>query len=254
MPIFARDEHSGLWAPSPLAAGPFIGLQGGAVAGLLAAEVESLASIRNWGMALSATAWFFRPTPMTRLGTCVTVIRAGGRMTIVDNTLTPHDESDPCATLRVTLIRDQAVEVCGFDVARERLTLPPDCPLAQRAAPHGRPWFMDAMEVRMGSELAWFRMKLPLVVNAGALSHVMSIADWAHGIARPINNVVADPNPNLTVQLARPPNGEWIGVRAHAEWEPTRGVGFGGGLLYDVQRAIGSVSMAVALKTLRQSA
>jgi hypothetical protein len=45
-----------LWRPSPLAAGPFAWLQGGAVAGLLTAELEAMGSEKGWGCALSATA------------------------------------------------------------------------------------------------------------------------------------------------------------------------------------------------------
>ncbi len=41
------------WQPTALAAGPFAGLQGGAVASLLTAEVEALAEQRKWGTAIS---------------------------------------------------------------------------------------------------------------------------------------------------------------------------------------------------------
>ena len=42
------------WKPSALAAGPFAGLQGGAVASLLTAEVEALAGVRGLRAALAA--------------------------------------------------------------------------------------------------------------------------------------------------------------------------------------------------------
>ena len=41
MPIFEALDAPHHWRPSPLAAGPFAGLQGGAVASLLTAEVEA---------------------------------------------------------------------------------------------------------------------------------------------------------------------------------------------------------------------
>jgi hypothetical protein len=44
------------WQPTPLAAGPFAGLQGGAVASLLTAEVETLADERQWGRAIASSA------------------------------------------------------------------------------------------------------------------------------------------------------------------------------------------------------
>ena len=46
-----------------------------------------------------------------------------------------------------------------------------------------------------------------IIEGAGPLSSVLGPADWTHGIARPLQNVVADPNPNLTVQLFRQPRG-----------------------------------------------
>uniref|UniRef100_UPI001953787F hypothetical protein n=1 Tax=Serratia marcescens TaxID=615 RepID=UPI001953787F len=81
----------------------------------------------------------------------------------------------------------------------------------------------------------------------GTLSSVLGAADWAHGIARPLHNVVADPNPNLTVHLLRRPESGWIGVRPYASWDTQRGIGIGGGTILDVRGEIGSVSMAVAL-------
>ena len=72
-------------------------------------------------------------------------------------------------------------------------------------------------------------------------------ADWTHGIARPFQNVVADPNPNLTVQLFRPPSGPWVGVRAETRWRPGAGLGAGSGVLLDIHGEIGRVSMSVIL-------
>ncbi|WP_204334125.1 hypothetical protein, partial [Klebsiella pneumoniae] len=60
---------------------------------------------------------------------------------------------------------------------------------------------MDAMDARIGQGVAWFHQHTPILntAAAGTLSSVLGAADWAHGIARPLHNVVADPNPNLTV-------------------------------------------------------
>ena len=66
-------------------------------------------------------------------------------------------------------------------------------------------------------------------------------------IARPVQDAVADPNPNLTVQLFRQPVGEWLGVRAQARWRPAGGLGAGSGVLLDLRGEIGRVSMSVIL-------
>src|ERR1700712_2750357 len=112
--IFDPSNVPNHWHPSALAAGPFAGLQGGAVASLLAAEIEALAGLRNWGTAISASAWFLRPTPMVELRTQLAVLTEGGRVSVVDNTLWTAGEAQPCATVRVTLSRERAVEIPGF--------------------------------------------------------------------------------------------------------------------------------------------
>jgi len=140
------------WQPTALAAGPFAGLQGGAVASLLTAEVEALAEKRKWGTAISSSAWFLRPTPMTVLRTGLSVVTEGGRVSVVDNTLWPDGEDQPCATVRVTLSRERAVDIPGFTEPAGEAADPTRFPVRTRRAAHGRPWFMDAMEARGGEE------------------------------------------------------------------------------------------------------
>ena len=247
MAIFEPLDTANHWRPSALAAGPFAGLQGGAVAGLLTAEVEAMSAQRKWGTAVSVTAWFLRPTPMTNLRTQLSVVTEGGRVSVIDNTLWPIDEEQPCATVRVTLSRERAVELPGFpDQAGDPID-PTRFPVRTRKTAHGRPWFMDAMEARAGDDVAWFRLHHPIIAGAGPLSSVLGPADWTHGIARPLQDVVADPNPNLTVQLFRPPSGDWVGVRAQTRWRPATGCGVGSGTLLDTRGEIGRVSMSVVL-------
>lgn len=254
MAIFEPLATPHHWKPAALAAGPFVGLQGGAVASLLSAEVEALAAARDWGTAISASAWFLRPTPMTELRTQISVVTEGGRVSVVDNTLWPVGEAEPCATVRVTLSRERAIEVPGFRRAANETVDPSRLPLRSLSAVHGRSWFMDAMEARVGGDVAWFRMHHSVIMDAGPLARVLGPADWTHGIARPVQNVVADPNPNLVVQLFRPPEGEWVGVRAEARWRPEAGLGVGSGVLLDLHGEIGRVSMSVILVPYPRSA
>jgi len=235
------------WHPSALAAGPFAGLQGGAVAGLLTAEIEALADQRNWGTAIASSAWFLRPTPMADLRTQMTVLAEGGRVSVIDNTLWASDETQPCATVRVTLSRERAVEIPGFAETAPATIDPTRFPPRTIKAAHGQPWFMDAMEARAGDGIAWFRLDHAIIEGAGPLSSVLGPADWTHGIARPFQNMVADPNPNLTVQLFRKPQGGWVGIGAQTRWRPAGGLGTGGGVLFDLQGEIGRVSMSVVL-------
>lgn len=247
MAIFEPSGAANHWHPSALAAGPFAGLQGGAVASLLTAEIETLAELRNWGTAISASAWFLRPTPMAELRTRLAVLTEGGRVSVVDNTLWAAGEQQPCATVRVTLSRERAVDVPGFADPTSATVDPTRFPPRVIKAAHGRPWFMDAMDARAADDIAWFRLDHAIIEGAGPLSSVLGPADWTHGIARPFQNVVADPNPNLTVQLFRKPQGAWVGVRAQTRWRPSGGLGTGSGVLFDLHGEIGRVSMSVVL-------
>jgi hypothetical protein len=247
MPIFDAGSEPGTWHPSPLAAGPFAGLQGGAIAGLLIGEVEALAPSRGWGTAVSASIWFLRPVPAAPLRSAVAAIREGGRVSVVDNMLWSAGTVEPCAMARVTLAVTKPIEVEGFAHPEETSINPLDYPVSALAAPHGGPWFMDAMEARAAGQVSWFKLKHDVIAGAGPLAQVLGPADWAHGIHRPISGVVADPNSNLNVHLMRPPRGDWIGVESLTHWQPELGGGIGGGLLRDVFGVIGSVSMTVAL-------
>jgi acyl-Coa thioesterase superfamily protein len=254
MAIFEPLAAANRWRPSPLAGGPFAGLQGGAVASLLTAEVEALAEARKWGTAIGSSAWFLRPTPMTDLRTQLAVVTEGGRVSVVDNTLWPANEDQPCATVRVTLSRERAIDVPGFADEPGDLVDPAQFPQRAVHLVQGRQWFMDAMETRTGDGVAWFRLNQRIIEGAGPLSAVLGPADWTHGIARPLQNVVADPNPNLTVQLFRQPQGEWLGVRAQTRWSPAAGLGVGSGTLLDTHGEIGRVSMSVILVPFPKSA
>jgi hypothetical protein len=129
-----------------------------------------------------------------------------------------------------------------------RLVDPATFPRRQVRAPHGGRWFMDAMEARQaGDGTAWFKMTTPVVEGAGPLAALAGPADWAHGIGRPLNNVVADPNSNLSVHLLRPPRNGWIGISARAQWRAEQGTGVGSAILLDAEGEIGTVTMSVML-------
>jgi acyl-CoA thioesterase superfamily protein len=254
VPIFLPLGPPRHWQPSALAAGPFAGLQGGAVASLLTAEIEAVAGERNWGTAVSVTASFLRPTPMAALRTAQSTLTEGGRVSVIDNTLWAVGEPDPCATVRVTLSRERSVDVPGFREMPNDAIDPLRLPVRAVSAAHGGPWFMDAMDARAGDGISWFRLNHQIIDGAGPLSCVLGPADWTHGIGRPLQNVVADPNPNLTVQLFKRPAGGWIGVRPHTCWQPARGLGAGYGTLLDIHGEIGCVSMSVVLLPLPKPA
>jgi acyl-coenzyme A thioesterase PaaI-like protein len=243
--VFTRSE-AGHWVASELAQGPFTGLQGGAVAGLLVAEIEQLAARDGLGHVAGICASFYRPTPLGNLHTEVKRLRVGRRASFVENNLRRED-GELCASVRATLIQEQAVDLPAE--AEPTASIDPSTfePRKRMQAPHGRPWFMQTMQARMASDgTAWFKVEVPIIVGAGYFSRALGPADWCHGIHRPFIRALADPNQDLHVHLVRAPRGDWLGIRATTTWR-NNGLGLGQGTLCDVHGDIGAVSMSVAL-------
>jgi hypothetical protein len=90
--------------------------------------------------------------------TQLAVVTEGGRVSVVDNTLWPVNEARPCATVRVTLSRERAIDVPGFTEAASDPVDPTQFPRRTLHLVQGRQWFMDAMETRTGDGVAWFRL------------------------------------------------------------------------------------------------
>lgn len=246
MTALFSPTDTGTWCPDPITRGPFDGMQGGVAAGLMCAEVEAFARQGGLGFVSAFTAHFFKPTPIADLAVATAMLRQGRRVSVVDATLS--GPSGLCAVARATLIQP---------ISDDRLPIPPDRPrdpttLSQvdRAAPHGGPWFMDAMEVRAGEGESWFRQRQPLRPDQGPMTAVLPAADWTHGLRPPLGATTrppaAIPNPDLTVHLFRPPVGDWIGLEAASAWSHTS-IGAGWSPLYDVRGPIGQVAMSVAI-------
>lgn len=244
-PVFVA-QGDGAWMPSDYARGPFAGLQGGAVAGLMVHELERLAERYGLGTALSASVQFLRPVPVAPLTTEPEILRPGRRASVLRSELRRQGELMSVAT--VTFARSQdfpGIEDGDEPLAPERSDRRP-----RRRAPHGGHWFMDTMEARGPTDgIHWFRIRRPLVASLTPMARVLGPADWAHGLAAPPAPDLAFPNVDIALQLTRPPEAEWIGVRPSAHWSAT-GVGRGAGILYDRRGEIGGVSMGVALAPL----
>jgi hypothetical protein len=167
----------------------------------------------------------------------------------VDNAAFVGDESEPTAIARVMFLKERPVDIAGWDPPARDDIDPGDYPQHRSGAIHGGPWFMDAMDVhgRSDDSTTWFRVHTPVLADAGPLARVLGPADWAHGLARPVHDAAADPNPTLHLSLFREPIDDWIGVRAETNWEPDVGIGSAHGVLYDRSGQIGVVTMSIAL-------
>lgn len=233
------------WVPGPLAKGPFPGLHGGVVGGLLAAEMEKTSIENGGGTGLQMSLSLLRPTPMVPVLVSVRVLRQGRRSLQLSAELIADGKICAVASAQfltpeiLPFLDEQPVDrvpVAGesFDVGRTM----------------DQPWFADACEMRReeGGRV-WLRHLNPVVECMGPLGRVLSLADWATGLSRPdwadAENVIF-PNPEITIHLHRPPAGGWIGVESKPFWNAT-GLGITASDLYDEAGFIGRATQPVVL-------
>jgi len=186
--------------------------------------------------------------------TQLAVVTEGGRVSVVDNTLWPVNEAQPCATVRVALSRERAIDVPGFTEAASDPVDPTQFPRRTLHLVQGRQWFMDAMETRTGDGVAWFRLNHRIIEGCrtvGRRTRPGGLDPW-HRTAVPERGGRPQSEPDgPALQAAR---GEWVGVRAQTRWTPSAGLGVGSGTLLDAHGEIGRVSMSVILVPFPKSA
>ena len=193
MPAFVKHEGSS-WESTPSAMGPFAGLQGGAVAGLLVHELELEGEKQGLGFPASASVEFLRPTGSGVLQTTCEVIRAGRRVSVLSGTVA----NDGKISARATLVFIATTTIGEIDPQAKQSLDPSSLPaLPKRKAPHGGPWMMDNFETRASEDgIAWFRYTDDIVDGVKPLARILGPADWTHGIGRPQQPKLADPNPS----------------------------------------------------------
>jgi hypothetical protein len=246
-PVFS-SLSSGTWLPDPIVRGPFDGMQGGAAAALMCSQVEALAQAESLGFVSAFTAHFLRAVPLEELMVRIEPLRQGRRVSIIDTQLSTGS-GKVCAVGRATLIAITPNAILPIPMSQK--FEPDSFPLQSRAAPHGEPWLMDAMETRIDRNgMAWFRLKRQIANGQGAMTGVLPAADWAHGILPPMGAdqwpAASIPNPDVTVHLFRAPCSAWIGLAPASAWSRT-GVGVGWAALYGEEGIIGQVAMSIAV-------
>ncbi|MCZ8209621.1 MAG: thioesterase family protein [Aquidulcibacter sp.] len=237
-----------------VAAGPFFGIQGGAVGGLLASMVHRNAPAAF--IPLSIRIDFLRPTPLDEpllVGT--STIQSGNRMYIGEATLMA--EGRLTARAIMSLARTAPLEALPADYATEAPLSLPDLLSLERSksqAPHGRPWFMDVLDARAATDGSrWFRPLAPVLPGSTctAFERMLGPVDFAHGMARPglpdRPPVSGWPNADLSVHVFRQMEGEWIGMRPLGNWSKLGGLGIGTSALYDAAGQFGRVTMSVII-------
>ncbi len=214
---FLPTEHTrGPWDPRHQ--------HGGAVAALVARAVERRAGDEFCVTRL--TVELMRPVPLEPLAVDVAVPRPGRRVLGITVSVSAGD-------LEVEVVRAHAVAVRRADLSTgeayqavlepgptQGVELPfgfneEDRPAFHRTGMEVR--FVDGGADRPGPARAWFRLRRPVVGDEvpSGVQRAAAAADFGNGISwvLPFDRWIFL-NPDLTLHLARPPVGEWIGLDA----------------------------------------
>lgn len=244
-PLFARD--GGRWQPHPEASGPFRGLHGGAVSGLIVAEMERYAREHALGFMLSASVMLLRPAPAEPLETHTELLRKGGRSSALETTLTAQGRLIAKGTASCVAPQSVAGTPAEPPLPVDAGSLPP-WPLKPRFAHRT---LFDALDLRVDAEGAkWGRLLRPLMPYAAGFAAVFAVADNGQPFSleepRDALSRYTFPNIDIAVHAARPAVGAWIGVKARSDWRP-EGMGLTESELYDAQGRFGRACQTVVL-------
>ena len=195
---------------------------GGPTSALLARAVEQVPSDEPMHVT-RLTYDLLRPVPMTPLSIETEVIRSSRRISVVEARLLADDK---------LVMRVAALRIRAGDLELPDGVVPDDPPPGEPgtgelaiALGDGNAYNDIGVEIRFleggfqhaGPGTAWVRLRVPVVAGeeptplqraaaaadlGNGLSSVLKMRDWLYI------------NPDLSVHVARPPEGEWIGMRA----------------------------------------
>ena len=187
----------------------------------------------------------FKPIPIAALRIDVTQRDGGRRRRVVEALLIDATSDTPLARAQALLLSEPRLAL-GTQPNHDPA---PPTPVADCAS-HDLGFFRwdvgyhTAMEMRLvsgelgsGKSAVWMRQRVPLLPDEqpSGLQRLMAIADSGNGVS-----MVLDPrkfsfvNPDLTVNLRRPPVGEWVCLDARTHFQ-AGGLGMAESRLWDAE-------------------
>ena len=223
------------YLPGPLCVGPWSpdAQHGGPVSALLAGALETAADPRFDDVAVQVvrvTVELLRPVPLSPLTITSAVVRPGRNVQLVEAAM--H-----CADQEVARARGLRIRTASMDVPVEAAA-PPAPPPAAGAPPSNvarRTAFAEAVDLRFtagswddtGPVTMWTRLLVHVVegIEPSPLQRTVAAADFGNGVSRVLEfDHHTFINPDLTVALARVPEGDWVGFDVVSRLS---GTGFG---------------------------
>lgn len=255
-PIFhARGDN--VFEPTGHARGPWDAdaLHGGAPAALLARAVDGLGTGLSIGR---LTIDFLGAVPLAPLTVAARVARPGRRFAIAEATV--QADGRDCCFARAVLVRREPVALPPHWSPEPVPVLPsPDAgersPFPVEGSGGSEDGFhRTAFEIRFvggdygrGPADVWFRLVRPLVDAAPAtpLEALAAAADFGNGVSHVVDfERFLFVNLDLSIQVAREPRGEWIGLAARTALGED-GTGVVSTVLHDRDGAVGDASQTL---------
>jgi hypothetical protein len=242
----ATELTRGPWDEASQHAGPPSALLGRAL---------DLAGGLEQGQLARVTYEILRPVPIARLTVHTEVARPGRSVELVEGEL----RHDGVAVVRARAWRIRTAEVEIDRPASEPDAIPgPSSAKAETFFPV--PWdagYHTAVEVRFidggwiepGPARAWLRMRVPLIEGEPpqARDRVLVAADCGNGVSSPLDyHRYVFMNTDLTVNLRRLPEGEWVCLDA-VSYAEGNGVGMSDSALHDERGMIGRATQALLI-------
>jgi len=232
----ATQWTRGPWSPLHQHAGPPSAL----VAGRLEEMVGD--SFRVARVAIEVT----RPVPIGTLRLERSFRREGRSVKVMTGRLFDQDRK------LVMSAEALALGIVELDLETERPPMdepsPADSAVVRFPFQDSDPGYAAAMELRFGrggfgegDVMAWMRMRMPLLDNSkpSPLERVLVAADSGNGVSQRVSPFeFTFVNPDLTVTLHHPAEGDWVGLAARTELNRA-GIGVADTRLYDQRGPIG---------------
>ena len=262
--VYLPGESANVYHSTPLANAGWYeeGQHGGAFASLIAGHVELHVPTLAAMQVNRLTVEIFRVIPLVDLRIESDIIREGMRIQSVEvHVFDPDDLLLSVATIQRLRVAD--------------LPLPDDAapPLLGLAGPEeiagevGDAWGVgesgktmfhrNAMDVReiyggfseKGPGAVWMRLTTPIVAGRETtpLQRVVATGDFSNGVSRALDyNEWVFMNPDLTIHVARYPEGEWVALAAESSYG-NQGRGVATGTLWDTSGWLGRSTQSLYL-------
>ena len=263
LPASVFTEDNGFLLPTDLAKGPWYpGTQhGSSMMGLMAWGVERQETDVA-RQVVRLTVDMMKAAPIDAIELNTEVRKSGRYKTVVDISICCKGEE----YVRASALCFRTSEVPVIDRLKYQgptFTLPGPLPADYFEVSARRPGFHHALDIQLDVDtkpaLIWIRLKQPLLPDfeVTPLLRVALAADWTYSVPAMAQRLLTGEafdsqpfygiNPDTTLNLQRPAQGEWIGIQTHATFDDL-GAGTAVGQIFDKDGAVGFCSQSVLIR------